>query len=837
MAQVARPERRRGSPREEGGTMSELPPLDNDAAIEFLKLFHPAGPWMLTAIHPERPGAETCTFRDEQRLRGWVEAKNNHFNLYFAVNLPMRDMSKKAERTDIKEVTWLHVDIDPRVGEELERERERILALFGPHLPEGVPPPTAIVSSGSGFQAFWSIDTPIEIGGDLAKAEQAKLFNLRLEQLFGGDACHNIDRIMRLPGSINLPNAAKRKKGRLPAAAMVVEFHPERVYPLNRFSAAGPSAVAASQAAPAVTISDNVQRLSDINELDKYGVPDRIKVICVQGSHPDQPKDTDNSRSAWVFDVVCQLVRCGVPDNVVYAILTDRAFAISESVLENGSGAHRYAIRQIERAKLCVADPVIFEMNQHHAAVSLAGKFRVMTLKPDPMYPTQMVAEFSTKTDFCSLYDHPRIAVSDKKHVGKGKYFLDSPQHEHFDGIDFNPGAPRIIEITDKSGRLTRYANMYAGFSVEPIPGNCELYLGHVRDNICDADATLYEYVLNLMASGVQQPADPQRVALSMRGVPGTGKGVFATEYGKIFGRHFFHITNPAHLTGKFNAHSAEAMFEFADETLNLNDRGIAALMKTHISERTKMIERKGVDAFQARNFARVWFSTNEDHPLMIEDNDRRYCALYVSPKRAKDKQYFKAILDQMNNGGRAALLHMLLERDIAEFNAEDIPQTKELETQKLLSATAGDVVIIGFAQEGHLPGALVNFGGNSRKHDRPWIAKSRGAGCLFEEMQRRGGRDLQHATDVALSRILKSWRFKSKPLGDCMGWEAPPLDKLRAAIAAKYPGVLWDHPELSDWGGVSADEAERQRKHARDQQQKLDQGHLGLSKERDRCL
>jgi hypothetical protein len=370
---------------------------------------------------------------------------------------------------------------------------------------------------------------------------------------------------------------------------------------------------------------------------------------------------------------------------------------------------------------------------------------------------------------------------------------------------------------------------MYSGFAVQPATGECQLYLDHVFENICDGDRRVYDYVLNLMASGVQHPADPQRVALSMRGVPGSGKGVFATEYGKIFGRHFFQLTNPDHLTGKFNAHSAEAMFEFADETLNLNDHRVGALMKTHISERTKMIERKGVDAFQARNYARVWFSTNDEHPLMIEDNDRRYCALYVNPKQAKNRSYFRAILDQMNNGGRAALLQMLLARDIAEFNAEDIPQTKELEMQKLLSASIGDRVIIGFAQDGHLPGALVNLSGDSRKLERPWIAKSRGQGCLFEEMRRRGGRDLQHATDIALTNILKKWGFKSKHLGDCMAWEAPRLDKLRTAIAAKFPGVVWDHPELAHWGGVTAHVAEQQRKDARDQQQRLDQRTLGF--------
>src|SRR5207237_1215018 len=180
----------------------------------------------------------------------------------------------------------------------------------------------------------------------------------------------------------------------------------------------------------------------------------------------------------------------------------------------------------------------------------------------------------------------------------------------------------------------------------------------------------VYEYVLNLMAYQVQHPDNPQRVSVSMRGVPGCGKGLAATEFGKIFGRHFIHITNPQHLNGKFNAHLAESLYEFADETLNLNDPQVAALMKTHILERTKIIEWKGI----------------------------------------------VAIIDQMNNGGRAALLAFLMARNVEDFNAEKMPPTEELQLQKRLSVNAKDGLVLDWANGGHLPGATPNM---------PYVARS----------------------------------------------------------------------------------------------------------------
>jgi P4 family phage/plasmid primase-like protien len=321
---------------------------------------HPNRRWVLTSISLDKKQITTATFdagREAQCL-AWLEQHGADRNIYFAVNPPDWDVAKKCERTDIPRVVYLHVDIDPRAGEDIAAEQQRALGLL--QNPPGIVEPTCIVSSGGGLQGFWALRDPIVTDCKLELAEDAKLYNLAIELALGADHVHNLDRIMRLPGTINRPDAKKAAKGRQPALAEVVEWHQDRVYAVSQFTKAAAPATDAEPATPVkprVRLSGKGKRLASLDELPP-AVSDRVKVIIAQGRHPDEPpKKGDDSRSAWLFDAVCALVRARVDDDTIYAIITDPQFRISESVLDKGSGTHKYAIRQIREAKAAPQGP------------------------------------------------------------------------------------------------------------------------------------------------------------------------------------------------------------------------------------------------------------------------------------------------------------------------------------------------------------------------------------------------------------------------------------------------------------------------------------------------
>ena len=770
-----------------------IKPFSNKAKA-FLKQFKPEGPWVLTAIQVDKKGIETKTFYPgiEDKLDAWLELHNGERNIYFHVNTPIHDLDKKANREDIKSVDWFHVDIDPEAGEDLEKERERCLDLLTDKLPQGVPEPTCIILSGGGYQGFWKLKTPLKINGDLGLAEEAKRYNQQLELLFGADNCHNVDRIMRLPGTVNIPDARKRKKGRKRELAKVIEFEPYS-YDIDDFTKAATVQIKGekgfSGTDTSVNITGNIEKITDLEELNEWNVPDRIKVIIAQGRDPDNPKDGDNSRSAWLFDCVCSLVRSEVPDDVIYSILTDPEWTISESVLEYKQNAEKYAIRQIERAKEWTIDPKLMELNKNFAVIgNIGGKCRIIEEIVDPVLNRPRLTKQSF-ADFHNRFGNQYIIVGEEsdgnpKYTAAGQWWTKHPKRRQYNNIVFAPG-------TDNVGNAY---NLWRGFGCESRPGDCSLFLDHVQHNICAGNPELFAYVIGWMARCVQEPASQSEVSIVLRGGRGVGKSFFAKEFGKLFGRHFLQVSNGAHLVGNFNAHLRDVIVLFADEAFYAGDKKHTSVLKTLITEDTIAVEAKGVDVETSPNYVHLIMASNDEHVIPAGSDERRFLVLDVADNNKQDTNYFKNIANQLANGGREAFLHQLLQHDISDYDVRTVPQTEALHNQKIESMPPEEEWIYTLLQNAVLPN-------QTSKGDHTAFSNGNEYSLGLYDHARQSVPKLRNASERVLAAILKKWGCKNWHSGTQRGWAFPPLKEMRTAFVNKYGETEWAHPEAQKWG------------------------------------
>lgn len=253
--------------------------------------------------------------------------------------------------------------------------------------------------------------------------------------------------------------------------------------------------------------------------------------------------------------------------------------------------------------------------------------------------------------------------------------------------------------------------NGWKGLGIEPRPGDAKPALRHIHKVICSGNEAHTKYLIRWLAFAVQHPGEQAETAVVLRGGRGTGKGFLGRWMCEIFGAHGMHILNSRHLVGNFNAHLRLTCFMFCDEAFFAGDRAGGDVLKGLITEPTLTIERKGIDAFTARNRLKLLMASNSDWVIPAGTDERRYFVLDVSDSQKQNHEYFAKLDAHMKNGGLAALLDYLLKLDISKFNIRAVPRTEALDQQKLLSLAplhawlyarlyAGSLVADGFEWE-----------------------------------------------------------------------------------------------------------------------------------------
>lgn len=309
-----------------------------------------------------------------------------------------------------------------------------------------------------------------------------------------------------------------------------------------------------------------------------------------------------------------------------------------------------------DESQLYDADTCIPMLNLRYAFVIVGGKPRVVD-----EYKNEL--SFLPKETFVAKYAN--ILISGEK---LGEYWWNHPERrQYINGVVFEP-----------SGNcLDGEYNIWRGYPIAPdSTASCLKILWHIQHIICSSDITCYEYVMDWLALMVQHPDKLPGTAICMLSKPGTGKGLFMQYVGRIFDTYYQHVTNTSALTGRFTGHLEKAVLVFADEVSWTSDKNARGQLKTLITEPERLLERKGIDASKVKNCAHIVMASNDRKAIPAELGDRRYFIVEVSDQKVGDHQYFTDLVAEMNSGGPAALLHLLLCRPISNFKPSAFPVT-----------------------------------------------------------------------------------------------------------------------------------------------------------------
>jgi len=320
-------------------------------------------------------------------------------------------------------------------------------------------------------------------------------------------------------------------------------------------------------------------------------------------------------------------------------------------------------------------------LNEKHAVVMVGGKTAILNEDFDPSFNRKAVT-FSSVADFKLRYQNRPIPQEWNAGRNIVDLWLNHSDRKQYQGIYFEPYSlmsPPTEETED-------YYNLFQGWPINPVEGDCNLFWEHVEEVVCDGDDELYRYVRKWMAHAIQYPKELPEVALVLRGGQGVGKDMFARHFGELFGQHYLPVSSMDQVAGRFNGHLADVLLLQANEAAWNGNRSNEGILKGMITDPVLSLEYKGKDITRVNNYKRLIICSNESLPVPVGLDDRRFLFLDVSEKHKGNRDYFGRLIAQMKDRGFEALMWDLIHEDLDNFDVRSKPQQNLLLDIKLES-------------------------------------------------------------------------------------------------------------------------------------------------------
>ncbi len=256
----------------------------------------------------------------------------------------------------------------------------------------------------------------------------------------------------------------------------------------------------------------------------------------------------------------------------------------------------------------------IEKFNRDWAVIDLNGKIEFLR---------KSAAEFTTygKNDLFDKTAMQQVQFG-KLRVPLAKLWMQDPDRAEFEGV--------VVEPVDYDG--PGY-NVFRGFKVAPKDGDASLFERYILEVLCSGDEALAHWVTMWLADAVQRPTEPSvPTAIALRGPQGAGKSFLQEKVlSAIFDDRQMHVVHESkRLFGTFNRNLFGCTIIACEESIFHGSKQDADTLKSFISSPGWVYEEKHKASFRAKNVHRLIATTNSEHAVHVERDDRRWTVIEV---------------------------------------------------------------------------------------------------------------------------------------------------------------------------------------------------------------
>lgn len=292
------------------------------------------------------------------------------------------------------------------------------------------------------------------------------------------------------------------------------------------------------------------------------------------------------------------------------------------------------------------------DFNAEFAVVNLEGRTRVAYTPKSPGDPIS----FANLDDFHAWTAPRLLSVGEGKFMPASKAWLKNAKRRTYDGVAFLPGQ------TESNNLL----NLWTGWQVDPTEdydtavAGCSGWVELLRETVCGGDKVLGDWMVNWFAGILQRPMDKPLTAPVIRGIQGAGKTLLVEYFSKILGPYYVAVTDPEHLHGKFNSHTASALLLHSEEAIFSKDPRHKGVIKSLITDKYRTLERKGIDPVPVINCIRLILTSNNNDAVAAEHSERRYTIIDMAKRKADQSLIDKVRAEYAGDGPKHLMRYLL---------------------------------------------------------------------------------------------------------------------------------------------------------------------------------
>jgi len=193
--------------------------------------------------------------------------------------------------------------------------------------------------------------------------------------------------------------------------------------------------------------------------------------------------------------------------------------------------------------------------------------------------------------------------------------------------------------------------------------------------------SSIYKDIFINWVAFALQKREKSGVAFVSKTIEGAGKGVFKENILEPLFNDYITEVGDSTLKSDFNGWQFNKLFICANEISvdYSKSKKDANILKSYITDKKTQINRKGVDVFETETYYNMWFWSNNDNPVTVTDEDRRFIII-DSQKKLKDtvlssgqyktmREFISALKREFKAGFGNDIATLIVDEEIARTN------------------------------------------------------------------------------------------------------------------------------------------------------------------------